>query len=511
MKKKNPAPSIRQLEEAVTAARLRGGGTFTLDDVRSLLPPGGEDPSERLETLLESDTDYFSDGTGTYTGRAEFFTGGEFLITPDDREIEEGILFPGHRFTAFVSPEVFPSEVTLIAAETQTKCRHRSVSGKLADFFHYHILLGSDQVFDYFVAEHPENEALRHAPGADCPVRLSVFDLKKFYRETGFSGGDALLCRVEDWQRGIVSFRHLSGDIRRGADRTAWIEAATAALLEVIDRFDDYLDIPEQLAWAFFHGGKSLLTAPQGSLDELVRETDTIEIGLDGGCAHLIRRRREEEPEPEPEPEHEHEHDHEHDRGCDCGCEEEEEHDLPDGFGISRGETGDFARLLRDIGLSQTPAEIDAYILDNCFHRELEYQDFYDRCFGRDRLDFADEAQEAVFRNFVEDRWEQITGNYDRVPDEIKAPVRSAVLEIVDERIDFFNALKQSGVDPAKLPEEEFRKIATTGVYLDHLLRLLNAPSEELSEAEAEEMSEKLAEIAETQTAAIERLQPLIL
>ena len=507
-KKTDPAPTTCQLEEAITAARLRGGGTFTLDDVRALLPSGGGDTAERLETLLESDADYFSDGTGTYTGRAEFFTGGEFLITPDDREIEEGILFPGHRFTAFVSPEVFSSEVTLIEAETQTKCRRRSVTGKLADFFHYHILLGSDQVFDYFVAEHPENEALRHKPGADCPVRLSVFDLKKFYRETDFSGGDALLCRVEDWRRGIIRFRHLSGDTRRNADRAAWIEAATAALLEVIDRFDDYLDIPEQLAWGVFHGGKSLLTAPQGSLDELVRETDTIEIGLEGGHAHLIRR-REEEPEPEPACEHDHDHEHDHEHGCDC--EEEDESDIPDGFGISRGETGDFARLLRDIGLSQTPAEVDAYILDHCFHRELEYQDFHDRCFGRDRLDFADEAQEAVFRNFVEDRWEQITGNYDRVPDEIKAPVRSAVLEIVDERIEFFNTLKRSGVDPEKLPEEDFRKIATTGVYLDHLLRLLNSPAEELSEAEAEELTEKLAEVAETQTAAIERLQPLIL
>ena len=73
-------------------------------------------------------------------------------------------------------------------------------------------------------------------------------------------------------------------------------------------------------------------------------------------------------------------------------------------------------------------------------------------------------------------------------------------------------------LDRDSIPREpdgsvDLERIETLDVELlcDHLLRLLNSPAEELSEAEAEEMTEKLAEVAETQTAAIERLQPLIL
>jgi len=523
MKKETLSVAIQQIEDAVTAARLCGSGTFTVNDVLARLPKQEKELPERVENLLESDSAFFSDGSGTYTGRAEFFTGGEFLITPDDREIEDGVLFPGHRFTAYVSPDVFPSDVVLIHEEDQSRVRRKTVTGTLAEIFHYHLLLGSEQVFDYFVAEHPENEALQDGPGADCPVKLNVFDLKKFYHSVDFAGGDALLCRVEDWQQGTIKFRYLPGDNRRHNDRAAWIDDCTDAIIEVINRFADYPDIPEQLAWTFFHGGKKLLTAPQGSLDELIRETRSVEIGLEGGHAHLIRQQQEDDVPVDAGTDmpalhcdhgcdHDGDHDHDHDHDCDRDHEHvHAAHDIPEGFGISRGETEDLGRLLRDIGLSHTPAEVDAYILDNCFYRELEYQDFYARCFGREQLDFADDAQEAIFHNFIEDRWEQLSGNYDRVADEIKAPVRSAVLEIVDERLEFFHALKQSGIAPDSLPETAFRQLASIGVYLDHLLRLLNSPAGNLILEEAEEMMEKLAGVAETQEAALAELQPLVL
>jgi len=81
----------------------------------------------------------------------------------------------------------------------------------------------------------------------------------------------------------------------------------------------------------------------------------------------------------------------------------------------------------------------------------------------------------------------------------------------VDERLEFFHALKQSGIAPDSLPETAFRQLASIGVYLDHLLRLLNSPAGNLILEEAEEMMEKLAGVAETQEAALAELQPLVL
>ena len=56
--------------------------------------------------------------------------------------------------------------------------------------------------------------------------------------------------------------------------------------------------------------------------------------------------------------------------------------DLPEGVTFSRGETGDIAALLREIGSPLTPVEIDSFILDNCHARELEFEDFFARAFA---------------------------------------------------------------------------------------------------------------------------------
>ncbi|MEI2999924.1 MAG: hypothetical protein V8T86_03335 [Victivallis sp.] len=67
------------------------------------------------------DDRFFDDGKGNFTSRAAFFRNYEFVLTPDEWEIQEGILFPGHRFAAYVSPAVFPSEAPSSAARTASR------------------------------------------------------------------------------------------------------------------------------------------------------------------------------------------------------------------------------------------------------------------------------------------------------------------------------------------------------------------------------------------------------
>ncbi|MBO5763303.1 MAG: hypothetical protein J6R85_05475 [Lentisphaeria bacterium] len=496
--------AMKEIENAVTALRMQGAGKFRLKDVLDQLPGANEETGERLERLLDSDGEYFSDGIGNYTGRAEFFTGGYFLITPDGNEIEQGILYPGHRFSAVLSPDIFPADVRFREKGHRKCCVSRTITGTLSEIFHYHLLLGSEQVFDYLIAEHPDNVVLRQNPGPTQKVTLNVFDLAEFYRKNDFTEGDALLCRVNDWREGVVTFSYLSGKDRKARAESAWCNDFTDALEEIIRRFEDYLDIPEQLAWGYFQGGKTLLDEPGASIDELIRMTERIEITFAAG--HTVLALQQDEPE---EPEEDafwdggEDHDDCDDEHCSCHHHDDLQQEV---LRISKGETENFGKVLSDIGLCLTPIEVDSYILDCCFYRELEFDGFFDRCFGRDQLEFADEAQQAVFLNAVEERWESLSGNYDRVPDELKAPLRSAILEVLDSRIAFYNELRNAGTDPKSLPEEAFRKLITIGVYLDEVLRILNAPGHELEESEAAALEERIADLAEEQETLLNQL-----
>ena len=494
-KKTRPAEelSARQLEDAVAAARMRGAGRFSLADVLALLP-GRKDAAleNRVLRMLDVDETLFRGTDDVFCGRAEFFTGKTFLITPDVFEIRQGVLIPGHRTAAFVSPEVFPSEVELADAETGAAFGMRDFSARLDMLYNYYLLLGSEQFLDYLAADDPANEVFSDGTSGDRPAVIPVYDLADFYRKHDFQPGDALVATVTDWCEGRITLRRLAAAGRR--DGRAWSEVLADSLEKVISLYEHYFDIPEQLAYGFFFGGDRLFGAPEAmrSCDEFIRETDRIELRyLDDRTVLAACGDAGEGDEDDDE----------------CGCGEHHGHhhpgELPEEVRVSRGETEDFARMLRELGVFLTPVEVDSYILDSCSFSAPDYDEFFRRCFGGRDLAFADDAQEAVFHNMVEDRWETFTANYDRESDRGKAELRGQILEILDEKIAFLDGVS----DPEKLPSSEMRRLAEISIWLDELLRLLNSPKHELAENEADDMAEKIAGLGETQTALIEKLQ----
>ncbi|UKI31469.1 MAG: hypothetical protein L6W00_27460 [Lentisphaeria bacterium] len=123
------------------------------------------------------------------------------------------------------------------AADGSEPGRHE-VTAPLSQVFHYHLLLGSEQVFDFFLADSPANAGIRNSAKPTDLVTLNVFDLGDFYREHDFRKGDALLCKVTDYDAGHVQFRYLSGDERRESDLAAFVQQFDKALDQVIDRFE---------------------------------------------------------------------------------------------------------------------------------------------------------------------------------------------------------------------------------------------------------------------------------
>ena len=163
---------------------------------------------------------------------------------------------------------------------------------------------------------------------------------------------------------------------------------------------------------------------------------------------------------------------------------------LPEGFSISKGETGNIKAMLAEVGSPLTPVEVDSFILDNCYARELEFEDFFARAFGREKLEFADEAQQVVFYNYVEERFEELSGNYNRYDDEPKAPVRANIMELVEERMEFLDYLNTMDSKLDKLPNEKVQELAAVAGQLNEILRLLNNPGYTPEQLELEQLAD---------------------
>lgn len=443
------------IENAIADA----GESFSADAViRTLAPKDPEALKSRVERFIAGDPKLFHDENWLCCTRQSFFNGRQFLITPDEWEINAGILFPGHRFVPYVPETVFPSAVVL--KNSQADMPQKKLTAPLGICFHYHILLGSEQIFDFFLADDPANDILKHRAGKTDSVTLTVYDMAEFYRKHEFLFGDALLCTVIDHEAGIIAMEYLSGSLRGSQARKDYLKIMDDAAERVWNEFQDYPDIPEQLAWMIFYAGKD--TLPKASIDEFIAASEKVQLRPEGDHAVLTVAKDDE-------------HHHHHD-GCDCHCEDDDEMALPDGLSISSAELSDPFKLLANARVPLTSTELDGFILDAIYGRETDFSGVHSRIFGSSEIDLPDEAQQAVLLNFLEERFETMLENYNRADDEPKAEMRSLIMEAVARRVDYLAMLGASGKDPGEAEKEKIRRLADVSIKLGEALKLINHP-----------------------------------
>lgn len=453
---------------------------FTIQDMLEAMSPADAAErrrfAEKLERELSVDDRFFFDHDRRhFYSRRIFFHQAGFVITPTEFEIDEGILIPGHRFLPFTFSEVFPSETTLRECGGKN-LKLKRISMKVGELIPYHLLLGIEQIGDFLTAEDPEHDIYTDGASPDTMITLSVFDLRAFYRETGFRQGDILSARVLDWEKGIFDFTYSPAKARDYPRIKNWVNEYSLALEKVIADYENYFDLPEFLAWGFFYGGKTLFGSGGASLDEFARMMERVEIRIEQGQSIL------------------------------AAVEKDGARDLPEDVMISTGSTESLEAIMAEAGYPMTMNELDSYMLDNCHNRELEFQDLYARCFGERRLGFADEAQEVIFMNYLEDRWEDLSTGYNRERDEIKAPLRERILELTTERLDWLQSLADIEVSAAAMPKDDMKKLAELSGRLNGILGMLNSEKTEISEDEAESMFDLIDRSAELQSELLEKM-----
>lgn len=475
--------TTHQIEAAINAA-LQNSPTqsITAENVIAQLPADQiEDQAqltERVERELQSgNLLFYDDEAQNYTPRHKVFNGGCFLITPDEYEIDNLMLIPGDRFAPYCENEIFPSEVKFINHDNGQSAATKPFAAPVQEIIHFHLMLGSEQIFDYFIAEDQSNAVLLDNNHHHHKVKLNVFDLSEFYQRYNFKSGDNIKVKICDYEQGIFEFEYLAADLRPLAEQVEkyqWFNNFEQALGRVIDRFDNYLEIAEQLQWSIFQGGETLLQGQGMSLDEFFTVNDKFEINFDHqDHTCLMRRSLEDEKTTDDDCEcGEHHHHHAADE------EDEDEYstyedNLPDGITISKSNLS-IAEILKTINSPLTTVEIDAFINDYCYHREYEFSDFFISCFGSDKLPFEDDVQEAVFMNYVEDRWEYLYENYNRLDDEPKAELRSDLLESVRARMEFLAYLNDINAADKLQNNRKFREIAHLALTTEKVLHQLN-------------------------------------
>ena len=447
--------SSAEIEQQIAAA----GDKFTLAAIaRALGAPRSEPLRRRLERFVGSDMTFFHDQKWNCIKRKAFFDQKKFIITPDEWEIKEGVLFPGHRFIPFVSEEIFPSETVLNFG--QSAAATRKVTLPLGQIFHYHLLLGSEQIFDYLIAEDPANAHLaRHASSGEA-VSLEVFDLTEFYRRNDFALGDAIACQVTDYEQGIIQCSFLPADKRSFNARRSRVEALDEAIKTVWEEFKDYPDIPEQLAWAEFYCGNTDSTG--ASIDEFIASSTMVELRAEGD--HAVLSIREEN-------------------------RDNSDVTLPEGLSISNAALDDPVKLLSGIGAPLTEAELDAFILDALNRRESDIDGVYSRIFAHGEPENADDAQQAVLLNYLEERFEELQENYNRADDEPKAELRADLLDAIQQRLEYLAYLGSLDRDPNARESETLKKLAAVSTKLGEAVKLLNNPAFTPDETELDHLA----------------------
>lgn len=447
--------SSAEIEQQISAA----GDKFTIASVaRALGAPRSEPLRRRLERFIESDTEFFHDQKWNCVRRKAFFNQKKFIITPDEWEIREGVLFPGHRLIPFVSEEVFPSEAVLNFDGQPAAMRKMTLP--LGQIFHYHLLLGSEQIFDFLIAEDPANAHLaKHANSGEA-VSLELFDLKEFYSKNDFTLGDAICCTVEDYGQGILQCSYLSAEKRSFNARKARVAALDDAIKVVWEEFKDYPDIPEQLAWAEFYCQNPDSTG--ASIDEFIASSTMVELRADGD--HAVLSIREEK-------------------------NENSDIVLPEGLSISNTALDDPIKLLSGNGTPLTEAELDGFMLDALCRREGDIDGICSRVFAHGELDIADDAQQAVLMNYLEERFEELQENYNRADDESKAELRADLLDAVQQRLEYLAYLGSRDRDPDDKEAEKLKKLAAVSTKLNEALKLLNNPAFTPDEIELEHLA----------------------
>jgi hypothetical protein len=202
-----------------------------------------------------------------------------FVICPSRLELLNGVLIPGHRCVPFANPALLPHEYQFVWKGSPVPVT--TSEGPPEDFYPYYCVYGEEYAPQFIAKDNPENEAAFNSDPYDEPPEVSIhtLDMRGIYLETAFVPGDRFIVRTLDWKEGRFELEKASGGAWSQDDLYNWFEAAEGGFEDSFSQLGPGPTTEEQIAYAYWYGGKRMRDVPAYSLEDfLFEKTDRIEV-----------------------------------------------------------------------------------------------------------------------------------------------------------------------------------------------------------------------------------------
>ncbi|MDR2746212.1 MAG: plasmid pRiA4b ORF-3 family protein [Treponema sp.] len=402
---------------------------FSLDDIVSFVRM--MDPKQvgrlrmELSSLLDSRKLAFQLDSRRWVSRRGCFESAPFVINPTKLELLNGILIPGHRCVPFANPSLLPQDYSFywkgrVIPFTTTE-------GPPEEFYPYYSLFGEEYAPQYVARDNPENEAAFNSDLYEDPPEVSIktLDMRNLYREIAFVPGDHLVVRVRDWKEGSFDLERTPKDAWSRSDVYAWIEAAEGGFEDTFEFLGPGSSTEEQVAYAYWYGGKRMRDIPACSLEDFIyEETDRIETVPYGIETRFWYAGKE----------------------------------IPDINHLAGSQLPPDQTVVESILFHyQVPVSeyvIQSYIRDALFRREKSSSAILERLVPPTlRLE---EREWKLLSAYIADTCEEFKRTYTFFADQAMGPIRQRVAELHTAVIDLYVRLKKSGVESSALPTHTY-------------------------------------------------------
>jgi len=443
---------------------------FTLDDVaefvRMMDPTRAEALPVEIAALIDSHNVAFRLDTRQWVSRRGCFESVPFVISPTKLELLNGILIPGHRCIPFANPTALPHEYKFFWKGKEVPWT--TTEGPPEEFYPYYYIFGEEYAPQYVARDNPDNEsAFNYDPYEDPPeVSIHTLDMRNIFREAAFVPGDRFVVRTKDWKEGHFDLEKADKDVWPQADLFAWFEAAEGGFEDSFALLGPGTSTEEQIAYAYWYGGKRMREIPAYSLEEFLYEkTDRIErIGYGIESRFWFAGK-----------------------------------DIPDCKGLSGIAVPPDRTFIEDI-LFKVNVPISEYVILS-FIRDALFRNEHDVNKVLDRIVppaiHLEETEWNALADYISETMEELRGIYSVFLDQRMGPIRQRVGELHNAVVELAARLQKGEIDTSWLPRHTFIMLSQIQGHAASLLEDLDsdiAPPE----SELEAMDNSLDSMIET-------------
>ena len=430
---------------------------FTPDEFYKYLKSKGAKVNKANAAEILHVSDYvFPLVNNEFVTKAGVFTGRWFSFKPSREEIEKGKIIIGHRCMPFVNPDVPPDGICVMSDGNVVESVAETFSMNLAmDTF---ALYGEGYILPYIFNDRNNTSLPLSSVQYSMPqeIKLTAWPLAKIGGSEALKYGDRVLCRVINWNDGVVEMHVQPGGLSEyvisdeAVQREEWYTHFENGLLESFDRHGPASSIEEQLSFLFLENQEQLCIRNCGSTEEFLAHTS--KIGFEPyGVESRIWRKGQAVPYT----------------------------GKWNGLDFERG------TLLTDMALTLTPRVIDAILEDRIYDKRRgkgnSARENADK--GKADEDFEDVIK-TIFPNMamispaerrlvllnIEKRNDILEKMYNQFSDYPIAEMRKRILKLFTRVSELFCAIGGSGVSADNFPQQEL--VILSQLY-SHAVRLL--------------------------------------